>query len=319
MSDKDIYKNVFSRLHTSVRVDMEELQEMKRPVYKAKRRVAVLVAVALLVAAISTAAIASNLFGLQSLIISKNSPPPVSEVPTVQDDGISPITPEDEYTPPPVEIISLQGFAGSPEFAALAEWYAFLEGYDVDGEIITQVGNNPTGLPEKYNFYNVYTQEMADTLDAIASKHGLSLHSELTILDSRDELMSQIAEEGFISGDGVVPFSGYVYEDGTFKFDGDFFNSESEDDYIPFEFIGCRKGTFTDIYLNISSFADYSEWVYKTACGMNVVLSQSEYKSLLILELEDRFVTINVLCGSGSLSAADLETFADSFDFTKIK
>ena len=72
-----------------------------------------------------------------------------------------------------VELLSLQGWFGSPEHQAAADWQDFLNHYD-DGGALDAIGNGDTGLSDRYLPYGVWTQEMAETLDTIAGSIRLS-------------------------------------------------------------------------------------------------------------------------------------------------
>jgi hypothetical protein len=57
-----------------------------------------------------------------------------------------------------------------------------------------------------------------------------------------------------------------------------------------------------------------------------VTVSPPQNESLVIADLDNSFITVNVLAGTGdsgfdssSITQADLQTFADLFDFSQIK
>ena len=163
---------------------------------------------------------------------------------------------------------------------------------------------------------------MADKLEEIAAKHGLKLYTGMIDdLYTNEALCDQVG--GNFLGENQA-YSTYMYEDGTFKFDGKI-NLEG---YGPldYQFQRCVHGSLTDVFLNIGNTSDYTEWSYTAKNGIVVTLAIAEHKALIIVDLPDSFVTINVLAGTenpssdvfsnGPLSAADLERFADSFDFS---
>lgn len=225
---------------------------------------------------------------------------------------------------PPVEMISLQGFADSAESKAVAEWTNFRDNYDQDGALLEKVGNGPTGLDKRFDLYSVYTQEMADKLDEIVIKYNLNLHNSLTIIENTEELIQKAGTGNFL-GTANTAYSTYMYEDGTFHIDGTA-NLEGGT-VIDYQFMNCKKGAFTDTILNIGSIKDYKEWSYKTISGTTVSLALSPKKSLIIADLGESFITVNVLAGTdygfldeaGKITASDLEYLANSFDFTLIK
>ncbi|SMC37605.1 hypothetical protein [Papillibacter cinnamivorans] len=297
MNNKERYKAAFSRVHSGVQPG-ERKPEHRRS--KMTRRAAVLAAAICLAGAFSVTAFAANLFGLKDLVLGA-------------DDGVK----DPSYT---VEMISLQGYSGSDEYKAAAEWAAFLENYDKDGTLLAKVGNGPTGLDEKYNLYYVYTQEMADKLEEITGKYGLSLHRTLTIAESAEELF-ELAGTGDFLGEGHTRWGGYVYEDGTFHIDGRVLLPSGVN--IDYQLMDCVKGSFTDTLLNIGDAGSYTEWPYETSSGVQVTLALGPAKALVIADLPGSFATVNVLAGaeeySGGLTAADLEAIADTFDFSMLK
>lgn len=344
MGNANKYKAAFSRIRTSVIIDLEDYHAMKKPRYLYKKRIAFAVAVICLIAALSTAALAAGYwFGLRDLALPTDTAPPAStgaDSPDIQNpsnpsDSTSSPDPQDPSGNPPVTEnphgparISLQGYAGSPECKALVEWTDFLAGYDQDGSILAAIGSGDTGLDYTYFLYGCYTQEMADKLDEIAGKYALSLHGGMTFYANVDELMGAIADRRFL-GDGISAYPGYVYEDGTFQFPGGFvvfdpnYGGSGAYGLMPLEMRRCPKGTMDYVALGIGSFDDYTEWVYETDCGVTVCLAQSAYKSLIIAELDNAFVTVNVLVDMPhnriAMPASALEALADAIDFTALK
>lgn len=139
--------------------------------------------------------------------------------------------------------LSLSGFGGSNEYKAALEWKEFEDSYDPDGSILSQVdqeGPEDLGLDEKYNAYNVYTQEMADKVDEITEKYGLSLHTNFTEM-SYEEMVQTVINDNTEFTDTTInsPLGGYRYEDGTLLFDGLF---ENASDNLSFDYQLSRFG-----------------------------------------------------------------------------
>ena len=109
------------------------------------------------------------------------------------------------------EFISLQGLQGSVEYQAAKEWQDFLHSYDIDGEILAEIDNNPTGLEDLGLFYQVYTQEMYDKLVEIEDKYDLKLHSEMNLV-SQEELDYRVG--GSFMGKDLSRGWAYIYENG---------------------------------------------------------------------------------------------------------
>lgn len=283
---------------------------------KGLKWIAALAAAAALLTAMSALAVAANFFGLRDVLL-----PEKHSVYVTNEDGAV-VPGEKEFK----DFVSLSGYQDTPESQALAEWQAFLETYDQDGAIIGQVGNGPTGFEERYGNYLVYSQEMADKLEEIIAKYGLKLHSRLEVVLPE---AWPIAVGNFFQGN-VTPYSGYIYENGTFRFDGGAELGAGElKGYGPIEYQFSRsvKGTFDDVALNIGDLSDFQEWGYQTKCGAAVTLGLGGHtRSLILADLGDSFVLVNVLAGaeadgtfsSGAIGREELEKLADSFDYTAL-
>lgn len=310
MNNRDFYQETFSQVHSARTVTWEDCENMTRKHFAGKR-IFMLAAVIAVAAALSGLAVAVNFLGLRDTLL----PEQYSVYQTDENDIVIPG--EYEYT----DFISLSGYNNTPESLALAEWQSFLEGYDQDGSIIAAVGNNPTGFEEKYGMYLVYSQEMADKLDEITAKYGLKLHSWMA--DVLPGVWNLAAGE-FMS-ENAAAWSGYIYEDGTFHFDG-----EAElPGYgkIEYQFRRTVRGTFNDVVLNVGDLSDFQEWSYQNAAGDTVTLGLgARNRSLIIAGMEDCFVAVNVLTGmegddtfsSGGIGRAELEALADCFRFSAL-
>ncbi len=207
------------------------------------------------------------------------------------------------------DFISLQGYADSPEKQAMEEWSRFLSAYDADGSLLEAVGNGSSGLDSRYDAYGVYTQAMADMLDAVAAKYGLVLHGAPEDC-GRDELFERVGGPFLTIGD----WGGYIFPDGTFQCDeeGELPNCGT----ILYQLRRTTKGVFDEVGLNVSDVSEYEQWDYRSACGETVLLALGPGKALIFADLPGSFAAVNVLAGtSEGLSREALETLADSFDF----
>ena len=312
MNFEEQYKTAFSHVQTAIDLKEEDFYHMKRPVHGIRKSAVILAAIICLLVACSVTAFAANLFGLKDLILHENS-------------GIAPaVTTGSHDSDPdgseqPTTLISLQGFSGSNEYKAAMEWAAFLATYDQDGALLAKVGNGPTGLPEKYSQYYVYTQEMADKLDEITAKYNLKLHRSIDVFDSKEAFYAQAGLGDFL-GRNNTDCSPYMFDDGTFHIDGS--SAFPDGQFMQYQFMDCKKGVFTDTLLNIGNADDYTEWSYQTSSGVTVCLASSPSKCLIFADLKGSFVTVNVLAGtaedSGNITPENLQELADSFDFSML-
>jgi hypothetical protein len=304
---------MFDQLHSSV----DEKEIMMKQVKPKKIRIITIAVAAALVLALSVGAVAVTGTGrLQDTLLRQ---PEITQTENIENanrpakaDETKAPAQSVSYDPIPedVDVISLQGFADSPEHQAAAEWAEFEHGYDRDGEILHAVGNAPTEWDEKYNYngYLVYSQEMADKMDEITEKYGLRLHYGGMSVDDLRVLFGDFTRE-----ENAV---GYYYGDGTFQYDGDA-------DGIMYQFRRTMKGVLDTVYLNVTDWTEYNQWEYETDSGVTVLLALGPRKALILAELDDCFVAVNVLAGSeGSMLGGEpitretLEDFADTFDLS---
>ncbi len=229
-----------------------------------------------------------------------------------------------------VDVITLGGIAGSPEYSACSEWRAFLDGYDTDGALLSEIGNGFAGFGEYELVYNCYTQDMVDKVDEICEKYELSKLQGLTIADDYADLCRQTYIGDFCAGaeenvrwdfDG-----GYLYDDGTFNMDGRVIWKDPVDSkslrVADYQFGRSMKGSFSPFTLNVGEIEEYHEWEYSSESGQTVLLANSSLKALIIAERDNSFIVVNVLSDlfSDTLEMSDemLEELADLFDFSVI-
>ena len=314
MSNREFYQETFSQVRGTREIRWEDY-EMTGHGKSLKWAVALAAAIALL-AALSALAVAANFFGLRDVLL------PERHSVDVLDENGAVVPGEREFK----DFVSLSGWGDTPESRALAEWEAFQERYDPDGAIIAKIGNEPTGFEERYGHYLVYTQEMADRLEEIIAKYGLKLHEWMEVVLPA----AWPAAVGNFYRENVTPYSGYIYENGTFRFDGDAeLGSGERMGYgtVEYQFSRSVKGTFDDVALNIGDLGDFEEWGFQTADGTSVTLGLgARNRSLILADLGDSFVLVNVLAGkeadgtfsSGSIGRAELEELADSFLYSAL-
>ncbi len=281
---------------------IKELTKMKLNMttnnHRRSKKILVAAVAASLVAALGIGAYAAFGGSVKDLIIQKET---ITQ--TVYDNNGNP-----QESARSIEVISLQGLADSPEYKAAKEWMDFTESYDQDRAILDAVGNSATQWDEKYGEYLVYSQEMADKVDEITAKYGLTLHQNLKLAKQQD----LEAKFGKIMTD--TTYSGYYYDDGTFRMDGEFGKYD-------FQFSRNMKGVFDDVCLNIENSDRYEEWAFETSGGKTVVLALSKEKALILADLEGSFVSVNVLLDLDSddvktMTREDLENMANHIDFS---
>ncbi len=283
---------------------LDSLEE-KPKVRHLRFRPSALIAAVLIVALLAGTALATDFFGLKAFIVTDPYVDPVIATTAPETVG---------------DRIALQGFPTSPEFQANAEWMEFLASLDLDLEQRNyQAGTSPA-ISDRYVLYGVYSPQMTDALDAITAKYGLRLHTSVTDFDSEQELYSLLGTDPFFTNCSAI--LGYAYEDGSFQGGG----TSVAGMCYEYQFGRYVKGSFSEVTLNVGNAEDYEEWMYTTACGVDVQLSLGPSRCVLMADLPDSFVAVNLLGGANGdpfympepVTRSDLETFADLFDFSAL-
>lgn len=307
MKNKDLYKEVFSQVHTSVRINVEDYQTMKKQHFPARTFVA-LAAVVALMAAMTATAVAFNLFGLRDLAFPNRT--------TLQVPHVDESTGSVSYVEQMVDMISLQGYAETPENQACAEWDRFYWDY-TDSHTF---GNDIYDEGGKYSLYSVYDDAMAAKMDEIVDKYGLKLHQSMEDIPGRSAWL-EVFGDSFL-GENNTGYYGYRYDDGTCAFDGD--AALDGCGLVGYQFHYARKGYLDTVSLNVGNLDDYEGWDYQAQNGVSVKLALGPNRSFIWADLEEGFLFVNVLTGtegddtfsSGAIDKRGLEALADSFDFS---
>jgi len=252
-------------------------------------------------------AMAANWFGVRSLMLKyseQEADEPAADMEESGEENASPDT--------SAAMIGLSGYQGSAEMQALEEWSAFQAEYlsvtEIDDETV------PTDNQEKYGLYGAYDDVMAGKLEEIAEKNGLKLHETMNLID-QEELAYRVGGE-FLGEDMQRAWS-YMYDDGTFQFDGMLTGGEYP---IEYQFRRAVKGSMDDAVLNVGHVVDYEEYQYVTACGEPVMLAVGPFKSLIYGEFDSCFISVNVLCGNEhGMTEKLLKEMADRIDFCILK
>ena len=305
---KEEYREMFSRLHTSI--DEEAIiMDQKR---QRKPRVAALVLAAVLVLALAVGAAAVWQHRFQDLIVLGTRTPSPDATPQIVDPE-DPRPAREDIHLHGFSSLSLQGFAGSPEFEAAKEWAEFLNGYDQDREIwnsVNENGRTPAEFMQEYtaNQYNVYSQEMADELHRIAEKYGLALHTGGSVSMTIPELEERVGD-----------FLPVTQMGGNYSADGTCSAVCRTDDGQQYVLYRSMKGVLDTWTIPVRDAESFEQWTYQTACGVTVLICLSEETGWIVADLEKSFVTVRVLLDSqypDPITGEQLQTIADSIDFS---
>ena len=208
-------------------------------------------------------------------------------------------------------------FFDRKEVWALWQWEEFLEGYDMDGTILSEALENGFAVEgrEDWALYGVYSYEMGERLDEIVGRNGLALPGIVESI-TLDELESRIG--GNFITDVEMEGLCQVYEYGSVYFRG---NTELDGfGSAALEFHCMVKGTFDvtlPLWLDRNSL---DEWQYDAACGESVRLALGESQGMILTEAEDRICLVVVLYGrENGMTKENLQELADKVDFSVLK
>ena len=188
------------------------------------------------------------------------------------------------------QVLSLQGYEGSPAYNALQEWLAYEIEYTIQNPDLRF--SSEFQRPDAYRSYHCYSQEMVDKVDEICEKYGLHLiGTSLFILDS--EGMEQHGLSGVLS-EAAMPrcFYGHLYEDGSFIASGELEISGDYEKTVQFQMHNIKKDAFYDTPLGLNNISDFVQWNYKTQDGYKALLALNDRTGLIFVENEGRFVSI---------------------------
>ena len=234
---------------------------------------------------------AAYFYSLQQLVVIDHT----KEVIAVVEEDISEDTTEtipetDASSVVAEQILSLQGYEGSPAYLALQEWWEYAIDYTIQNPELRFSSNYQR--PEAYTKYPCYSQDMVDKVDEICSKYGLHLLGKSTfIMDAAG--MEANGLSGVLSDEAVPPcFYGHLCEDGSFTASGELELSGDYEKTVQFQMHNIRKDAFYTAHLGLNNMSDYIQWNYTTADGYTALLALSDRTGLIFVENEGRFVSI---------------------------
>lgn len=319
MNNVEGYKEMFSKIKSNVEVNTESF-ERRRPRHLIKGAAAAAVC---LLACSTVVAYAFDLFDIRSYVLGDKIQ---VEIP-VEREGADPDEAFDmEYKD--VDIIMNQP-TETDEYKAALDWRTFFDQFEADGRLEAALAEENNDISMAYEAYPVYNQEMADKLEEIAQSYGLRLMTGLQLIESEEQLYQLTGKEAFL-GENNVCGSGYVYDDGTFQYDGEMNLEGGRGLY--YQLRNSMKGTLDTVFLNIGDANDYTEKVFETASGVAVNVASSADKVVVTVPLENSTVSLNILLGMSvetvevesegaemvEFTDADVEALINSIDFMKL-
>ena len=234
---------------------------------------------------------AAYFYSLQQLVVIDHTKEVIAVVEEDMSRNAMETVPETDAGPVVAEqVLSLQGYEGSPAYLALQEWWEYAIDYTIQNPDLRF--SSDYQRPEAYTKYPCYSQDMVDKVDEICGKYGLHLLGKSTFIMDADGMEAH-GLSGVLS-DKAAPrcFYGHLYEDGSFTASGELELSGDFEKTVQFQMHNIRKDAFYTGHLGLNNMSDYMQWNYKTPDGYTALLALSDRTGLIFVENEGRFVSV---------------------------
>lgn len=223
-----------------------------------------------------------------------------------------------------MDVISLQGYAGSANQKATLEWYEY------EKTCTAIVDDNINGIPDNYYYvYDCQNWDMVEKVDEIAKKYCLKLLSVDTVVQrwQTGVFFDALGIDGMLKPNSPATETigcGYFYPEGNFKYEFEMKLSGGEDVW-PYEIwatMFCSKKDYFDPDVLLIDIDAFDQWNYTTKDGTPVLIAVQDYNGLLFAETGDNYITLNLnttamLSKNNNRRAtkADFERIADVINF----
>lgn len=204
-----------------------------------------------------------------------------------------------------LDVLSMQGIKGSPNYLANQEWLAFTNSY-------THTGGEYWESEPEYWAYSVQNQEMVDKLDEICGEYGLKVigkpwHEHIDC----NQFLTLLGVDSLLKPNADATLSipaGRFFPGGSFTIYGTL-NLANTDNMFTYHCV--KKDVFYDVFGYVDGDS-VSQRTYTTTDGVNLLLLESDQSGMILADREDCFLSLSIdLTGDVSL-----KQIAECFDFT---
>ncbi|MGN0593120.1 MAG: hypothetical protein ACI4JQ_07730, partial [Ruminococcus sp.] len=204
-----------------------------------------------------------------------------------------------------LDVLSMQGIKGTPNYLANQEWLAFTQSY-------AYIGGEYWESEPEYWAYSVQNQEMVDKLDEICAKYGLKIigkpwHEHIDC----NEFLTLLGIDSLLKPNADAALSipaGRFFPGGSFTIYGTL-NLANTDNMFTYHCV--KKDVFYDVFGYVDADS-VSQRNYTTTDGVNLLLLESNQSGMILADRDDCFFSLSIdLTGD-----ATLEQIAECFDFT---
>ena len=236
-------------------------------------------------------------------------------------------------------VLTLGGLKGNPCYQAAMEWFQFKESYDPDHVLYMELIQQDLlpDYPAEYDYYQVYTQEMKETLDGIFAKYHLKPEGHKLEFRTVRNLCNALGIEKFHTAANKVEItvnSGQARSNGNFNMNLDFVLPEAENGFSSTWGVlkWNRKDCLTEDYITIEDTGDWREWNYTTASGNEVLIicSPSDWRGWIFCDRQEAMLCVMLEvrkdlytqdeAGTRTdfiyMSDSQIESIADAIDFS---
>lgn len=242
-------------------------------------------------------------------------------------------------------VISLQGFAGSPENMAISELNEYCDAHPYSYKTSDLSEEEQLEMYRQYGGYFVHNREGYEKVDEICKKYGLRTLGEMSV-PAGEKAFYEAAGIGRLTRehDGWESWYGssYIYEEGTFDMQG-YVTSEELPCAVGFDFRRASKGTLGYVVGIVGDVNGFTEWDYETSTGVTLHLANSESDdrsrraSFILLDSDTAFYVMSfmhdgyadylgdgIIDGIGdafigfNITDKQLEGLAESFDWAAL-
>lgn len=227
----------------------------------------------------------------------------------------------------PYTVLSVNGFQETPAFQASMEWYAFTQSYDPDFEIFYSVRKNLPKFPEKYDAYEIYTQEMADKVDEICRKYKLKSAGKGVVPKNPKATRQVLGVDSFLHSEAMAGMAfryTKIYESGNFYSTFDMLMDEGGGRWpypMTAKMYYLKKDCFNPSYVYAGNLENWAEMDYTTASGYNVRLLYSENNgsAWILYDREDAVITVDIYAAHVMPHDMDEEPVAEFISLEQMK
>ncbi len=232
------------------------------------------------------------------------------------------------------DLLTINGYVGSPHQLAVQEWLEFKESYDPNRELLT----NERDIPEIPNaletVYSCYTLDMVEKLNEIVDKYDLKLLDEWVLIQQwqSEAVLKALGVDSLLKQDApaeIPAVSGVIYQPFSFKFEYSM-TMTGEDALWSESMIVSqhydRKGYFHPLSYWALDLDRVQQWNYRTSEGYDLLLALDDMgRGYIFLEKEEAYLTFSLSTYFGEtkyptpehyISKEGLEQAAECFDYS---